>query len=109
MKRFCIFAVLILLSIPARAADEVKRLHALFDRNWETRLRENPLFATSVGRHEYDHRLPAITMADLERRQAQRKATLATLAQIDRSKLPQSEQVSYDIFKRQIDEGIESF
>jgi uncharacterized protein (DUF885 family) len=48
-------------------------------------------------------------MADLERRQAQRKATLAALAKIDRAKLPASEQVNYDIFKRQIDESIESF
>ena len=109
MKRFCVLAVLILLSTPARAADEVKRLHALFDRNWETRLRENPLFATSVGRHEYDNRLPSVTMADLERRQAHRKSDLGSLAKIDRSKLPQAEQVNYDIFKRQIDEGIESF
>jgi uncharacterized protein (DUF885 family) len=91
------------------ASTEVTRLHALFDRNWETRLKESPLFATSVGRHEYDDRMPSVTMADLERRQAQRKATLASLAKIDRSKLPQAEQVNYDIFKRQIDESIESF
>src|SRR5216683_2354706 len=104
-----IIVTLALFAMPARAADEVKRLHALFDRNWETRLKESPLFATSVGRHEYDDRLPSVTMADLERRQAQRKATLASLAKIDRSKLPQAEQVNYDIFKRQIDESIESF
>jgi uncharacterized protein (DUF885 family) len=91
------------------ASTEVTRLHAIFDRNWETRLKESPLFATSVGRHEYDDRLPSVTMADLERRQAVRKATLASLAKIDRSKLPQAEQVNYDIFKRQIDESIESF
>ncbi|HEX9500995.1 MAG TPA: DUF885 family protein, partial [Thermoanaerobaculia bacterium] len=99
---------LFFIAVAARA-DEVKRLHALFDRNWETRLKESPLFATSVGRHEYDDRLPSVTMADLERRQAQRKATLASLAKIDRSKLPQAEQVNYNIFKRQIDESVESF
>jgi len=91
------------------AASEVTRLHALFNRNWETRLKESPTFATSVGRHEYDDRMPSVTIAALERRQAQRKATLASLAKIDRAKLPQSEQVNYDIFKRQIDESIESF
>ncbi|MDQ6801863.1 MAG: DUF885 domain-containing protein [Acidobacteriota bacterium] len=107
MRRSLIVA-LFFIAISARA-DEVKRLHALFDRNWETRLKESPLFATSVGRHEYDDRLPSVTMADLERRQAQRKADLASLAKIDRTKLPQSEQVNYDIFKRQIDESIESF
>ena len=104
-----IIVTLALFALPARAADEVKRLHALFDRNWETRLKESPLFATSVGRHEYDDRLPSVTPADLERRQKQRKATLAELAKIDRSKLPAAEKVNYDIFKRQIEEGIESY
>ena len=101
-------AALALLALPA-VADEVARLHALFDKNWEARLRESPTFATSVGRHEYDDRLPSVTPADLARRQAERKETLGELAKIDRSKLPASEQVNYDIFKEQIQEGIESY
>ncbi len=100
--------MLALLALPA-VADEVAKLHAIFDKNWETRLRESPLFATSVGRHEYDDRLPSVTPADLARRQAQRKATLAELEHIHRSELPVDEQVNYDIFKQQIDQGIESF
>jgi len=104
-----IIVTLALFAMPARAADEVKRLHALFDRNWETRLKESPLFATSVGRHEYDDRLPSVTPADLERRQKQRKESASELAKIDRSKLPAAEKVNYDIFKRQIEEGIESY
>ncbi len=101
-------SLLALLALPA-VADEVAKLHAIFDKNWETRLRESPLFATSVGRHEYDDRLPSVTPADLARRQAQRKATLAELEHIHRSELPVDEQVNYDIFKQQIDQGIESF
>jgi len=101
-------SMLALLALPA-VADEVAKLHAIFDKNWETRLRESPLFATSVGRHEYDDRLPSVTPADLARRQAQRKATLAELEHIHRSELPVDEQVNYDIFKQQIDQGIESF
>src|SRR5437660_6375363 len=87
----------------------VTHLHALFDRTWETRLRESPTFATSVGRHEYDDRLPSVTPADLARRQTERKATLAELAKIDRSKLPASEQVNYDIFKEQTEQGVASY
>ena len=58
---------------------EVTRLHAIFDRNWETRLKESPLFATSVGRHEYDDRMPSVTMADLERRLQERFGTSVDL------------------------------
>jgi uncharacterized protein (DUF885 family) len=110
MKRQLAFLVTVsLLAISAHAADEVVRLHAIFDRSWETQLRENPLFATSVGRHEYDDRLPSVTMADLERRHAQTKATLAELNAIDRAKLPPAEVVNYDIFKQRLEDSIASF
>ncbi|MEK6374732.1 MAG: DUF885 domain-containing protein [Acidobacteriota bacterium] len=88
---------------------EVARLHALFDRAWETRLRENPLFATSAGRHEYNDRLPSATPADLERRNAQRRANLAELAAIDRAKLPAAEVVNYDMFRQGIENSIASY
>jgi uncharacterized protein (DUF885 family) len=103
MKRVLL---LLLLATPSLAATEVEKLHQLFDQAWETRLQENPLFATSVGRHEYGDRLASVTPADLERRNAQRKASLAALAAIDRSKLPYEDAVSYDMFKRQLEDGI---
>lgn len=107
MKRILI-GLLLLAAVPA-FADEVAKLHALFDRTWETRLRENPMFATSVGRHEYDDRLPSMTPADLERRNRQTRATLAELAKIDRAKLPPNEAVNYDMFRRNLRNSIESY
>ncbi len=95
MRRASIVVLLALLAISLRA-DEVARLHALFERTWETRLRESPLFATSVGRHEYDDRLPSVTPADLARRNRQTRAALAALLKIDRAKLPPNEFVNYD-------------
>jgi uncharacterized protein (DUF885 family) len=109
MKRPLILVSLFLLALPALAADEVAKLHDLFDRSWEIRLKEDPFFATSVGRHEYDDRLPSMTLADLERQTAETKALLAELAAIDRSKLPAGEVVNYDIFQRQLENGIASF
>src|SRR6185436_8543534 len=107
MKRFLFF--LLLIAPPLFAADEVARLHALFDKTWETRLRESPLFATSVGRHESDDRLGSMTPADLERRHAQAKAALAELAAIDRGQLPQAEGLNADIFRRQLEQAAESY
>jgi uncharacterized protein (DUF885 family) len=103
---------LLALALPLHAAADkpatVKKLHALFDRAWETRLRESPLFATSVGRHEYDDRLPSVTPKDLERRYEEHKAELRELKAIDRAKLPAAEIVNYDMFRRQLEESIES-
>src|ERR1019366_753959 len=110
MKRpFAVLIVVSLMTISAHAADEVVRLHALFDRTWETNLKERPMFATPAGRQEYDDRLGSSTMADLERRNAQEKATLAELKAIERSKLTPEEMVNYDIFEMQIENGIASF
>jgi uncharacterized protein (DUF885 family) len=103
-----LLGALLLIAVPA-LADETARLHALFDRAWEERMRESPLNATSVGRHEYDDRLPSVTPADLARRNDQRKANLAALQSIDRAKLPPAEQVNYDIFRRQIEEAVAAY
>ncbi|HEV2854921.1 MAG TPA: DUF885 domain-containing protein [Thermoanaerobaculia bacterium] len=109
MKRLSILICTFLFAIPTLAADEVAKLHDIFDRAWETRLKEDPLFATSVGRHEFDDRLPVMTFAELERQTAEAKALLAELDGIDRSKLPAAEAVNYDIFRRQVENGIASF
>jgi uncharacterized protein (DUF885 family) len=107
MKRLVL--LLTLIAMPLAAADEVARLHALFEKTWETRLRESPMFATSVGRHEFDDRLGSMTPADLERRHAQAKAALAELAAIDRAQLPPAEVVNADIFRRQLENAVESY
>jgi uncharacterized protein (DUF885 family) len=104
-----VMCALLFVAVSARGADEVMRMHALFDRAWETRLKENPLFATSVGRHELNDRLPAMTAADLERRQSQRKTWLAELQAIDQSKLPADEIVNYEMFRQQLEEGITAY
>ncbi|HEY2322594.1 MAG TPA: DUF885 family protein [Thermoanaerobaculia bacterium] len=102
--------IVLLFTLPLYAQNaEVTKLHALFDRAWETSLRESPLFATSVGRHEYDDRMPSVTPADLARRNGVRKQELADLKQIDRTKLPANEVVNYDMFQRQLDESIEGY
>ena len=112
MKRPLILLSLLLLAapaLPALAADETSRLHDLFQREWELRLKEDPFLATSVGRHEYDDRLPSATLADLQRGNAEAKGFLGELNAIDRSKLPADDQVNYDIFKRQLEDGIAGF
>jgi len=107
MKRALV--LLTLFAAPLFAADEVARLHALFDKTWETRLRESPTFATSVGRHEYDDKLGSMTPADLARRHEQAKAALAELDAIDRAALPPAERVNADIFRRQLESSIAAY
>lgn len=108
-QRLKILLALCLVTLPIQAADEVARLHALFDRAWEAQLKEDPMMATSVGRHEYDDRLPSITPADLQRQNARMKTDLADLAAIERSKLPASELVNYDMFRQQLEDAVTAY
>lgn len=91
------------------AADEVGPLHALFDREWEGRLARDPLFATSVGRHEYDDRLPSVTPAALKGEYDEMQSLLAALEKLDRAKLPAEEAVNYDIFRQRLRDAIAGY
>jgi uncharacterized protein (DUF885 family) len=109
MKRPFLLLFLLLAALPALAADETSRLNDLFKREWETHLREDPFFASSVGRHEYDDRLPVVTFAELQRQNAEDQGFLTELLAIDRSKLGAEDQVNYDMFRRQQENRIAGF
>ena len=82
-RALTLFLAALFLASAAWPNDEARRLWALFDREWETRLEEDPLFATSVGRHEWNDRLPSMRPADLERRRAAWSGFLDDLDGID--------------------------
>jgi uncharacterized protein (DUF885 family) len=109
MKKPLLLVSLLLLAVPAFAADEPSRLHDLFKREWEQRLKDDPFLATAVGRHEYDDRLPSATFAELQREAAADKALLAELDAIDRSQLTATDRVNADIFRQQLADRIADF
>jgi uncharacterized protein (DUF885 family) len=84
-------------------------LQALFDEEWQFRLKENPLFATDVGDHRYDALLPSMTPEDLSRRAAHDRDTLAKLKAIDRGALSPSERVSVDIMARELADSLSDY
>ena len=109
MKLRTLIVLLTFVTATAYAENEVKRLHALFDKSWEEGIRESPTFATSVGRHEFDAHLGSVTPEALKRRYERRKSELAELKAIDRAKLNAEEQVNYDMFEQQILNSIEGY
>ncbi|HQR39072.1 MAG TPA: DUF885 family protein, partial [Blastocatellia bacterium] len=105
-----LLVAVLLAAVPVRAADDdATRLAALFADAWEFSLAEDPLLATSVGDNRANDRLPSVTVADLERRDAFARKLLERLATIDRSKLSDTDRVSYDVFRWQTEIGIEDF
>ncbi len=91
-----------LVAVPAAAlADATADLHALFDREWERDLVDNPISATYLGDARYNDRLPDISPAAQAARDAADAAVLDELARIPRGALPAPEQLNYDLFRHE--------
>lgn len=79
-----------------------RQLTALIDESWEFDMREDPLRATATGDHRFGDRLPALSLADIERRAAQKATFLERLEAIDRIALLPQLQTNYDIMRRML-------
>ncbi len=86
-----------------------EQLHALFDEEWNFRLAEEPVFATSAGNHQYDDRLPEVTLAAKTRRVEFWSNLLGRLEKIDRARLSHDDQINYDIFKLRLVDNLANF
>jgi len=113
MRRLAIslsLAILVAVGLAAsEEGDAAARLHALFEKEWEHRLEANPLLATDVGRHEYNDRLPSAAPEARERRVEATRGFLEELAAIDRAELSDQDRVSYDMFRRQLEDRVTEF
>jgi uncharacterized protein (DUF885 family) len=102
-------AVVMLAAACAPRPDSVADLHSLFDEAWQVQLEEYPTFASSLGDHRFGDRLASVSEADEQRRADYWRGVQDRLHAIDRSELPASEQVSYDIFSDQVEDALDSF
>ncbi len=110
---FLIISVFLSITVYAQetsAMNEMsKKLHALFEREWEYGLREYPESATYEGDRRYNDRLTDMSFAAIERRQKHDAGVFAEIGQIERSRLSKDDQLNYDLFKKQYQEALESY
>ncbi|WP_075794012.1 DUF885 domain-containing protein [Massilia putida] len=94
-----LFATLILLGpLVALAADATDQAHALFERDWQWRLKHQPEFATSVGDHRYDALLSDTSLAEETAAIEHARRMLDLARQIDRAQLAGQDRLSWDLF-----------
>ncbi len=93
--------ILALANVGPRATAASPELKALFAQAWQFTLIEDPLFATHAGDNRYNDRLPRETLADQARRAQAHRGFLDRLQAIARDKLTATEQIDYDIFRRE--------
>lgn len=100
----------LVLSLAAQAGQApVTQLHALFDAEWERSLREDPVSASYLGDARYAGLWPDRSLSAIAASHAADQAALQALHRIDRATLSVTDQISYDLFARQIKEAIEAY
>ncbi len=88
-------------------ATEAERLHALFKVDWDYTMAVYPESATWVGYPGHEREWTDLSREAIARRKELAGRALPALASIDRAQLGPVDRVSYDVFKRQTEEGIE--
>lgn len=92
-----------------KTADQSAALLKLFDDEWQRMLADSPLTATYLGDARYNDRWDDLTPEAFARRQQAAQAALDQLKGIDRAALKPDMQLNYDLFKLQIEDGLESY
>ncbi|MBN1877237.1 MAG: DUF885 family protein [Anaerolineae bacterium] len=77
-------------------------LTSLIAEEWEFRMQENPLFATTCGDHRFNDRLPDVSEAAVARRLAQLRAYLEKLVAIPYEAISSEDQLNYTLFEQDL-------
>jgi len=83
------------------------RLHQLFAQDWEYTMREYPEFATAVGYPGQNARWTDYSLEAIARRRRELNNPLTTLRAIDRARLSPTDQLNYDLFRRNYTDALE--
>jgi uncharacterized protein (DUF885 family) len=86
--------------------DETKKLHALFDQEWQWTLREYPELATRIGDPRYNDRVTDLAAPALETRKAHKRDLLKRIREVDRGGLRGQDVLSYDLLLRETEQSV---
>src|SRR4051812_29319373 len=99
-----ILVVCVLLAAMARAQTPAPTgsiadaaVQAIFDREWEWELTQDPLWASYLGDRRWNDRWPDMTLTALDARQAHRQAVLKELGTVAVTQLSPANKLNFEI------------
>ena len=105
-----VFAVVfgVLISGPA-SADAEADFSGLLDEVWESRMVNFPTFASSLGDRRYNQAWTDQSLEAIENRHVQQRDFLRRLYAIDRNALADSDQLNYELFRRDLQSDVDEY
>jgi uncharacterized protein (DUF885 family) len=98
---------LIFLSNMTAHAGPTEDFRTLLDEAWEWGLVQNPVFASSLGDRRFNDQWGDNSIEAIESRHKQQQAYLDRLREIDPSSLSTSDQLNYDLYRRELQNSID--
>jgi uncharacterized protein (DUF885 family) len=98
-----------LLAANTASADAGEDFHALVDEVWEWSLEQNPMMASQLGDRRYNDRWADESLAGIEAQHLARREFLRRAYAIDRAALPESDQLDYELFRRQLQQQVDAY
>src|SRR5688500_9964969 len=96
--------------ITPASVSEKQRLDTVLDAYFEEQLELNPILASSIGDSRYNHVLTVgISESFRQKAKAVDEKYLTLISAIDSSKLDGQDRLSYQIFKRDLEESLEGY
>jgi prolyl oligopeptidase len=100
-------AALLLTASAATIADATSDFELLLDEHWEWGLASSPVFASTLGDRRYNDRWSDQSLAAIERRHKETQEFLRRAYAIDRAQLSASDQLNYELFRRQLQDDVD--
>jgi len=88
---------------------DTQRLGKLFAIDWERGVRQCPEFATDIGYSGLDDRWTDMSEAGIAKRQSETEWPLEVIKTINREALSPSDQLNYDLFRRNLELSLEGY
>ncbi len=105
----CVISAIAHVASAASVASGNPVLHQLFKREWNRSMREHPLDASDLGDRRFNDKWPDRSPAAIVRSHKEDQKALRELAQIDRKSLSAQDRISYDLFKWQYKDRLDSY
>jgi uncharacterized protein (DUF885 family) len=93
--------------IASQKGKDTGRLHALLKLDWDHTMHESPEFATEVGYPGQNDRWTDSSLGAIERRKRELKAPNKVILSINRAKLNATDQLNYDLYKKNNENALE--
>jgi uncharacterized protein (DUF885 family) len=93
--------------LASQKGKDTERLHALFKLDWDHTMHESPEFATEVGYPGQNDRWTDSSLEAIERRKRELKAPNKVILSINRAKLSATDQLNYDLYKKNNENALE--